>query len=191
MKRESKFLTDMKRSWPGQEFFFKIPDMPHFQGAKFRFDIPKPFDVLATLDKTALGIETKAFSEFEAFSSGMMRASQVDALDRWTSQGQLGLVIIQIAIPKTPMVGIFSWKEWRGKLVGGLRKAQVLELPWHAQERKPVPYSDGSLYSEPGKKRPQKYAWFCPLSPIRALVDSHRRGGGAQSLSSAPPPSLL
>lgn len=36
--------------------FVKIPDMPHFAGAKFRFDLQKPFDCLFVKAKGYVGI---------------------------------------------------------------------------------------------------------------------------------------
>lgn len=163
MKREAIFLSDLKRSWNLDGFFFKIPDMPHFAGAKFRFDIAKPFDAIAALGGVAIAIEAKAFPEFKTFSKDMLRECQKEGLDRWTAAGQLALVVVQVQpLRQLPAIAVLNWVTWRERLLAGLPKAEVLGLEWFEAKKRELPATDGAK-----KKRQLVY----PMQPFRARVD--------------------
>lgn len=96
-KREREFLTQLKASFLERGvFFFKIPDMPHFKGAQFRFDIPKPFDAIANYAGQAFVIEAKVTSRFKSFTLKDLRPSQIEGLEAWTRTGGKAFVFIYV-----------------------------------------------------------------------------------------------
>lgn len=136
VRREKQFLTQLKASFQERgAFFFKIPDMPHFEGAKFRFDIPKPFDAIAQFAGQAFAIEAKVTTKIKAVGLRDLRQCQIDGLNEWQRTGGKGFVFVyiwqqgrrEIGLSAVYRVYIFPWEEF--KAAGRYTKAELLALP--------------------------------------------------------------
>lgn len=95
MKKEREFLTQLKHSFQSAGgYFFKIPDMPHFPGAEFRFDLPKPFDAIAQIYGQAIAIEAKVIKKQKRIKWDILRDSQKEGLGAWSATGGKAFVFV-------------------------------------------------------------------------------------------------
>jgi penicillin-binding protein-related factor A (putative recombinase) len=130
--RESAFNTEVVNSLrDAKAWAYKIADMPHFAGAKFRFDKPKPCDVVACFDGRFIGIESKQLKGFEAFGLRHLRPHQVEALDAMTEAGGDTWVFLNIRAKRLNKLIAFWWPMWRlrWEAEGSTKKAELEELP--------------------------------------------------------------
>lgn len=134
--RERIFTTELGHSFRERgAFFHKIMDMPHFQGAQFRFDIKKPFDVFACYLGIPIAIECKSITKFQKFGIKNLRPNQVIGLEAFSNAGGSAFVFLNVrrrasiddAISHTNRLYIFEWKELRAK--EAYSKAELLTLP--------------------------------------------------------------
>lgn len=97
MKRERQFLSQLGASFRERKaYFFKIPDMPHFAGAQFRFDIQKPFDAFACWAGIPIAIEAKVIEDFRKFGIKSLRPNQIAGLDAWSRSGGRAFVFLNV-----------------------------------------------------------------------------------------------
>lgn len=110
--KEAIFNSEIVASLKDQGFWaYKIPDMPHFAGAMFRFDREKPFDIVACKSGLMLAIEGKQLKSYQAFGSRHMRPHQIKSLDEVVSRGGKAFVFLNIR-QKKPYLNrllIFEW----------------------------------------------------------------------------------
>lgn len=150
-KREREFLTQLKASFLARgAFFYKIPDMPHFEGAQFRFDLAKPFDAFGGFAGQAFVIEAKVMSGFKSFSLKDLRDSQVVGLDAWAKAGGKAFVFIMVwqkAEGSTKSIVnrlyILNWLDL--KTQGKFTKAEILAMPHYPRLRAKGP-SGSTVY---------------------------------------------
>ncbi len=141
-KREREFLTQLKHSFLERNaFFYKIPDMPHFEGAKFRFDIPKPFDGFGCFAGSEFVIEAKVISRFKKFSLKDLRPCQIEGLGAWERSGGKSFIFVLLwqqgrpSVAMTPIYRLYvlPWAEFQAR--GGYSKAEMVMLPFIARYR--------------------------------------------------------
>lgn len=128
-KRERVFLTELRHSFEERgAFFFKIADLPHFAGAKFRFDLEKPFDAFLSYRGIPIAIEAKTLKSYAAFGS-QIRPSQIKGLDRFVAAGGLGFIFVNIRSgkPRLNRLLIFDWSKWGRDFSDGwtMKKAEL------------------------------------------------------------------
>lgn len=110
-KRERVFLTELRHSFEERgAFFLKIADLPHFSGAKMRFDLEKPFDAFLSYKGIPIAIEAKTLKSYSAFGS-QIRPSQIKGLDKFVAAGGRGFIFVNIrsARPRLNRLLIFDW----------------------------------------------------------------------------------
>jgi hypothetical protein len=161
-KRERVSLTELKHSFEDQgAFFLKIADLPHFPGAKFRFDMEKPFDAFVCHRGTSIAIEAKTLKTYAAFGS-QIRSSQIKGLDSFVAAGGCGFIFLNIRSkkPRINRLLIFDWSEWgRDFSNGWTMKKKELECQ---------PFITGS------KGRFDLAAWLKTVQRIRSNRPWHR-----------------
>ncbi len=132
-KVERKFLTEIKNSLKKDgAFFHKIPDMPHFAGSGFRFDLKKPFDAIALFFSHAIAIEAKYIPKHRAFGLKDLLPHQILGLDEWHLAGGHSWVFLNVkqkknAATNTPFINkvyTFEWGAFKAK--GRYSKAELL-----------------------------------------------------------------
>ena len=136
VKRESKFLTELKKSFHDKgAFFYKISDSFHSGG--LRFDSPKPFDVFGCYNGIPFAIEAKTITDYKSFGIGFLRDCQVDGLSAWSNAGGRSFVFLNIrrggnksrGIKRLNRLIVFKWKELQD--VGrNIRKKDLEFLPF-------------------------------------------------------------
>lgn len=98
MKRESAFLTSIRKSFEAQgHFYFKMPDAPHLPG-QARFDIKKPFDAFACVEGHALAIEAKSFDGLQCVALRHFRENQVEGLTKWDKSKGLAFAFVHFKL---------------------------------------------------------------------------------------------
>lgn len=136
-KREREFLTALKGSFADRNaWFYKIPDMPHFEGAKFRFDIPKPFDGLGIFAGQPFVVEAKVITVFKKLSLKDLRPCQVEGLENWYRRGGKAFVFY------------YLWQKSRnddGR--SGVRRLYI--IPWERMRQAGSPVSKAELLTLP------------------------------------------
>lgn len=135
-KLERKFLSEIGASARADNcFFFKIPDLPHFEGAKFRFDIKKPFDAFACYFGQPIAIEAKVINGFKSVGIKQLRPNQVEGLDKWEKSGGKAFIFLNIRQAPNQLKGLkyenrflyFPWWQFRAK--GTYSKKELLIYP--------------------------------------------------------------
>ena len=125
--KEAQFLTELKHSFRAQVeqcFWYKITDVPmgiRNSNSPMRFNVAKPFDVLAILNGVPVAIEAKYQNSFAEFGMGQIRPSQVIGLEAFAAGGGHSYIILNIRIPnECNRVLIFNWQEFkkRDKSIG-------------------------------------------------------------------------
>lgn len=125
---ERDLLGMVKRSFDkAGMFFFKIPDMPHFEGSGIRFDIEKPFDAFALYGGIPLAIEAKWLPKTKAIGMQSIRHCQEVGLDKWVASGGVSLLMIGIGRGKETWLVILNWEKVRDQLKAG-RSIKKCEL---------------------------------------------------------------
>ena len=95
VKRESKFLTELKYSFlESKAFFHKISDS--FHGGGLRFDAPKPFDAFGVYNKIPFAIEAKMITGYKAFGKTSLRDCQIKGLQDWSDVGGKSFVFLNV-----------------------------------------------------------------------------------------------
>ncbi len=136
--KEAVFNTEVVNSlkkmtaWP-----YKIPDMPHFPGAKFRFDREKPFDIVALVLRTRpmfVAIEGKQLKSYQAFGYRHMRPCQIEALNHIFHLGGIAYVFLNIR-QKKPYINRLIAFEWPNARLSSphepsYKKHELLEMPY-------------------------------------------------------------
>ncbi len=104
--REKVFNTEIKNSLVALGWWaYKIPDLPMGKdnakkGKKkfkpIRFNLPKPFDIIATIDGLSVAIEGKMIKKFQAFGMRDLRESQIENLEKQIKAGGQAFVFLNI-----------------------------------------------------------------------------------------------
>lgn len=117
--KESNFTNELKASFRDitNSFYFKIPDMPHFRGARTKFDVKKPFDAFSVIEGRPIAIEAKMIKKWKPFGLKELRPNQVEALDAFERAGGESYVFLNVRIPRIKgfqvrenRLIIFPWK---------------------------------------------------------------------------------
>lgn len=123
----------VKRSFDREgAFFWKAPDLPHFEGSGIRFDREKPFDAFALVyDRRPMAIEAKWLNKTKAFGITMIRHCQEVGLDRWVENGGLGVILIGIGRGAKTKIVALNWKLVRDRLKSGrsIKKCELEKMP--------------------------------------------------------------
>jgi hypothetical protein len=133
-KRERVSLTELKHSFEDHgAFFFKIADLPHFPGAKMRFDLEKPFDAFVCHRGTPIAIEAKTMKSYTAFGR-QIRPSQIKGLNKFVAAGGCGFIFLNIRSKKPRMnrLLIFDWAKWGQDFSSGwtMKKKELERYPF-------------------------------------------------------------
>ena len=95
VKRESRFLTELKYSFlESKAFFHKISDS--FHGGGLRFDAPKPFDAFGVYNGVPFAIEAKMIAGYKAFGKTSLRDCQIKGLQDWSDAGGKSFVFLNV-----------------------------------------------------------------------------------------------
>jgi len=133
--KEAVFNSEVVRSLNEVElcWAYKIPDMPHFAGAHFRFDREKPFDIVCFHDGDGVAIEGKQLKKYQAFGHRHMRECQIEALDRIIETGSRAMVFLNIR-QKTPYINRLIVFEWPDDVLRNpkmsYKKKELLKMPY-------------------------------------------------------------
>lgn len=133
--KESVFTTEIVKSLRQSGFWvYKIPDMPHFAGMRTRFDLAKPFDIIALRNNRFYAIETKMLKSYQAFGYRHMRPHQVTSLSAINSFGGNPYVFLNIRQSKPKHINnciIFKWGEYPQLEQEGcsIKKPELMKLP--------------------------------------------------------------
>lgn len=134
VKRESKFLTELKKSfWASGAFFYKISDS--FHGGAMRFDAPKPFDAFGCHKGVPMAIEAKAMTDYKAFGKTYLRDCQVKGLTEWSDAGGKSFVFLNIrrgpkdGVKRVNRLFIFPW-EVIGGISRNMKKSEIESWPY-------------------------------------------------------------
>ena len=107
--------------------------MPHFAGAKMRFDLEKPFDAFLCYKGVPIAIEAKTLKSYAAFGS-QIRPSQIKGLDSFVAAGGFGFIFLNIrsAKPRINRLIVFDWAKWGRRFSDGwtMKKAELLGEPF-------------------------------------------------------------
>jgi hypothetical protein len=148
-KREREFLSQLKASLLERNcWFYKIPDMPHFEGAQFRFDIPKPFDGFGIFAGQPFVIEAKVITRFKKLSLKDLRPCQIEGLEHWHKRGGKAFVFYRLwqatqsehAKSAIHRLYVIPWERMRGG--EPISKAELITLPYFS--RYPVKTDSGN-----------------------------------------------
>lgn len=140
--KESKFLSELKNALISRgAYFYKIVDMPHFQGKKTRFDTPKPFDAFCLIEGTPIAIEAKIAKSFAAFGKRHLRPSQLIGLEEFQKAGGLSYVFLNIRIKAIKgeqkhenRLLIFNWNDLRDR-DGSFKKSEIQSMKFIQGEK--------------------------------------------------------
>lgn len=129
---ERNLLGMVKRTFDkAGAFFYKIPDMPHFEGSGVRFDREKPFDAFALADGVPVAIEAKWLPKSKALSLAAIRRCQEVGLDDWFKSGGVSVLLVGIGRGKETRLVVLNWVEVRDGLKSGrsIKKCELENLP--------------------------------------------------------------
>jgi penicillin-binding protein-related factor A (putative recombinase) len=105
-KTEQIFQGEIKQSleklYPGNSWYYKIPDMPVFSGNKARFTPKKPFDLIFGILGWGFAVETKVHKKNTAWPFSSVSEHQIKGL---LDANKAGL---------TPII-MLNWRVGRGK----------------------------------------------------------------------------
>lgn len=126
---EADFNTEIINSlkWHGY-YAYKIPDMPNAARRVIRFIPVKPCDVIAcTPGGRFIGIEGKLIKKWQGMHVGMIRESQVNALDEMVKRNARAFIFVGVRIEAQKLKNIkkeiscviFEWTKHRDNLLEG------------------------------------------------------------------------
>jgi hypothetical protein len=92
---ERKFAAEVKRSFEGIGFYFKIPDVPIFNNSPLRFGGPvKPFDAFALVRGRALALEYKVVRGRRSLPFSELTEAQEKGLLEFERAGGKSFVLV-------------------------------------------------------------------------------------------------
>lgn len=144
-KRERQFLTELRHSFEDRgAFFYKLPDMPHFAGAGFRFDLDKPFDAFVVYSRRfgakgiPIAIEAKSLRRYAALGS-QIRPSQIKGLNGITAAGGRGFIFLNVRsnTPRMNRLLILDWSLFGEDFTKGktIKKKDLQRMPFIEGQR--------------------------------------------------------
>jgi hypothetical protein len=92
---ERTFAAEIKRSFEGIGFYFKIPDVPIFNNSPLRFGGPvKPFDAFAVVKGQALAMEYKVVRGKKSLPFDVLTEAQEKGLLEFEKAGGKSFVLV-------------------------------------------------------------------------------------------------
>jgi hypothetical protein len=137
---ERTFAAEIKRSFEGLGFYFKIPDVPIFNNSPLRFGGPvKPFDAFVVVKGQALAMEYKVVRGKKSLPFDVLTEAQEKGLLKFEKAGGKSFVLVCYRGRRGDMrafaVPIRRWIQFRETLgrsslpYGFWNQGGVVELP--------------------------------------------------------------
>jgi|SRR5690606_9600425 len=134
--KESDFTTEVINSLEYFGFYaYKIADMPNAARRVIKFTPVKPCDIIAcSLFGVFYAIECKIIKKWQGMHKGMIRDSQINALDRIVDNDGRAYIFVNVRIEPNKSKGIkrenscivFDWRKHRDSLIEGLYNIDMM-----------------------------------------------------------------